>query len=83
MESDIYNDTALQQYEGDRDKLFLQICSEVSKLNWCLVVEQLLPFFERALEGVDKYVGGDPNAPLVLADFGVSVGNCWCWMLVL
>jgi len=54
MESDIYNDTALQQYE---------------------VVEQLLPFFERALEGVDKYVGGDPNAPLVLADFGVSGGK--------
>merc|ERR1711971_406342 len=54
MESDNYNDTALQQYE---------------------VVGQLLPFFERALEGVDKYVGGDPNAPLVLADFGVSGGK--------
>ena len=44
-------------------------------------MEQLLPFFERALEGVDKYVGGDPNAPLVLADFGVSVGiaDVGCW----
>ena len=33
------------------------------------VVEELLPFFERAFEDLDKFVSG----PLVLADFGVSV----------
>jgi len=35
------------------------------------VVEELLPFFERAFEDMDKFVSG----PLVLADFGVSGGK--------
>ena len=35
-------------------------------------MEELLPFFERAFEDMDKFVSG----PLVLADFGVSVTLC-------
>ena len=49
----------------------------VSK-NGVPVVEFLLPFFERALEGVASLVQQTPNQPLYLADFGVSVGTKDC-----
>ena len=70
MESDIYNDTAVQQYGGDK----LQDIGQTQKIAIVSVVEELLPFFERAFEGLDKFVSG----PLVLADFGVSVTLCTC-----
>ena len=68
MESDIYNDTAVQQYGGDK----LQDIGQTQKCAFVSVVEVLLPFFERAFEDLDKFVSG----PLVLADFGVSVTRC-------
>ena len=68
MESDIYNDTAVQQYEGDK----LQDMDKRRKCAIASVVEELLPFFERGFEDMDKFVIG----PLVLADLGVSVSLC-------
>jgi len=38
-------------------------------------VEKLLPVFEKALSGMDKYWDGNPNTPLRLCDFGVSGGK--------
>ena len=70
MKSDIYNGAAVQQYEGDK----LQDMDKRRKCAIASVVEELLPFFERGFEDMDKLVSG----PLVLADFGVSVTLFTC-----